>query len=158
MSQVFACEFPDDYWFDVERDVWMAQQPSGRVRLGMTDPAQTRAGKIVYVRAKSGKRCAVGKSIATIESAKWVGPFPAPFAGVVTAVNGEVLEDPNWINRDPYGRGWIVEVAAAADGWQGDAVRGEDAAGIYRQKLRDEGLTCMRCAPDAGEDIPTRGE
>lgn len=147
MSQVLACEFPDDYWFDVERDVWIKEMNAGCLKLGMTDPAQTRAGKVLHVRAKVGKTLEAGKNVATIESAKWVGPFPAPFAGTITAVNSAVLSDPNLINRDPYGEGWLVEMAPQNPAWQDGVVLGRNVADIYRVKLQAEGLTCMRCAP-----------
>lgn len=148
MSQVFACEFPDDLWFDVKRDVWIMRLPCGTLRLGMTDPAQTRAGKILHVRARGGKIVTAGKNVATIESAKWVGPFPAPVDGKVSRVNERVLADPNTINRDPYGEGWIAEIDPVSDRWpQDEFIPGSDVAPIYRIKLEEEGITCMRCAP-----------
>ncbi|MHB1612329.1 MAG: glycine cleavage system protein H [Sulfobacillus sp.] len=153
MSTVFACEFPDHLWFDVERDVWILALENGFLRLGMTDPAQTRSGKVLHVRARAGKTQPIGKSLATIESGKWVGPFPAPVAGTVVKVNQAVLADPNLINRDPYGAGWLVEIQPENPDWhRPDLVLGEDVAPLYQSKLKEAGLTCMRCAPLDGED------
>lgn len=153
MAYVFACELPDHLWFDVERDVWVEDLPDGTVRMGMTDPAQTRAGRILFVRARAGKRVAVGKSLATVESAKWVGPVPSPLAGTVTAVNPALVADPNVINRDPYGSGWLVELRLESPLGESGLLRAESAQAAYRQKLKAEGLTCMRCAdvPEAQE-------
>lgn len=153
MAFVFACELPDDVWFDVERDVWVKEDPDGVVHLGMTDPAQTRAGKILYVRARVGKKVQVGKSLATVESAKWVGPVPSPLDGEVIAANPEVLRDPNVINRDPYGA-WLVAFRPTSDVGQFGLLRGDAAVSAYRTKLQAEGLTCMRCAdlPEAMGD------
>ncbi|PSR35134.1 MAG: glycine cleavage system protein H [Sulfobacillus thermosulfidooxidans] len=158
MAQVFACEFPDVYWFDVERDVWVMPQPSGQLRMGMTDPAQTRAGKVLHVRAKTGKTVVEGQNLATIESAKWVGPFPAPCEGLVVAVNPIVMTDPNEINRDPYGQGWIVELQPSSDVWSSTLMTGPKAIDAYREKLRAEGLTCMRCVPPSDDLSPESEE
>nr|WP_243239387.1 glycine cleavage system protein H [Sulfobacillus harzensis] len=133
-------------WFDVEKDVWVEALPDGTVRMGMTDPAQTRAGRILFVRARVGKRVAVGKNLATVESAKWVGPVPSPLMGTVIEANAVVLGDPNVINRDPYGAGWLVTFRPEIPVEQSGLLRGAEAQAAYRQKLKAEGLTCMRCA------------
>lgn len=152
MAFVFACELPDDLWFDVERDVWVGDMGNGTVRMGMTDPAQTRAGRILYLRIRAGKAVVAGKSVATVESAKWVGPVPSPLAGTVVAANPEVLEDPNLVNRDPYGSGWLLEFHPADTAFdQSGLLKGDPAVRAYREKLKAEGLTCMRCAEPNGE-------
>lgn len=151
MAFVYACELPDHLWFDVERDVWVEELGDGLVRLGMTDPAQTRAGRILTLRLKAGKHLVVGKSVGTVESAKWVGPIPSPLAGVVVEVNPQVVKDPNTINRDPYGSGWLVTFRPEQSLQSYGLMRGKPAQEAYRQKLRAEGLTCMRCAPLAEE-------
>lgn len=148
MAFVYACELPDDLWFDVEKDVWVGANPDGTLRMGMTDPAQTRAGKILYLRIRAGKHITEGKSLATVESAKWVGPVPSPIGGTVLASNPEVMENPNLINQDPYGRGWMLTFQPGDTGSleaQG-LLRGEAAVNAYRVKLQAEGLTCIRCA------------
>lgn len=156
MAFVFACEFPDELWFDVERDVWIGELEEGLVRMGMTDPAQTRAGRILFVRARAGKHVESGKSLATVESAKWVGPVPSPLAGTVTEANQAVLADPNIINRDPYGAGWLVQFRPDGSWHDAGLFQGEAALAAYRLKLKSEGLTCMRCADqvEATESLP----
>jgi glycine cleavage system H protein len=156
---VYACELPDELWFDVERDVWVGELSSGTVRMGMTDPAQTRAGRILYLRIRAGRAVALGKSMATVESAKWVGPVPSPLEGTVVAANPDVLADPNLINRDPYGAGWLLEFRPADPVLaQSGLLRGEAAVSAYREKLKAEGLTCLRCAdPESGEEAPDPG-
>lgn len=154
MAHVFACELPENLWFDVQRDVWVLPLPDGTARVGMTDPAQTRAGRILHVRVRPGREVALGKSVASIESAKWVGPVPAPFAAAVMRGNSLLEADPGLINRDPYGDGWLAQLrpAAAAD-WGGfGLLTGEAAVDAYRQRLQAEKLHCVRCAdpsPDA---------
>ncbi|MDA8194320.1 MAG: glycine cleavage system protein H [Thermaerobacter sp.] len=150
MALVFACEVPDGLWFDVEQDVWIGPSPDGTVRMGMTDPAQTRAGRILQVRVRQGKTVRVGKSMATVESGKWVGPVPAPLAGTIVQANPDVLADPNLINRDPYGAGWLLAFLPEAPpgAWAELGLKfGEAAVAAYQAKLAAEKLTCLRCAP-----------
>ena len=51
-----------------------------------------------------------GKSIATVESSKWVGPVRTPAAGEIIAVNEKVEEDPSLINKSPYNDGWVARL------------------------------------------------
>jgi glycine cleavage system H protein len=152
MAFVFACEIPDNLWFHVEQDVWLGPEPGGTVRIGMTDPAQTRAGRLLHVRVRTGKRVEAGKSLATVESGKWVGPVPAPLAGVVVEANPLVEQDPSVINRDPYGEGWLLRFRPEADPslWPRFGLRfGAEAVAPYRERLAAENLTCLRCADPA---------
>lgn len=160
MAFVRACELPDHLAFQVEKDVWLERLDDGSVRLGMTDPAQTRAGKILHVRVRTGKEVMVGGGVASVESAKWVGPVPAPLPCRILAGNPIVLEDPNRINQDPYGDGWLLTlrpmVADAA--WaEFGIVQGDAAVDAYREKLRAENLTCVRCSPPDGSGDPRKG-
>ena len=54
------------------------------------------------------RRFDAGRSFATIESGKWVGPARAAFAGTVVAVNDALIRRPSLANRDPYGQGWML--------------------------------------------------
>ena len=78
----FGCVIPEDLLYDLERDVWVRRLENGEVECGMTDVAQTRCGRFVGVSWKHpGKQVKQGRPMAVIESAKWVGPFPAPVSG-----------------------------------------------------------------------------
>lgn len=136
----------------MDRDVWARLERDGTVTLGMTDPAQTRCGKVVSVRFKSvGRRVAIGQSLATIESAKWVGPFPAPLSGVIAANNEAGFKaDILAANRDPYGAGWLVRLQPAASEAEGARLlTGPAAAERYRARIDEHRITCMRCAEPA---------
>ena len=148
MTIYFGCDIPDDVWFDFERDLWVRFEGDGTATLGMTDTAQTRGGKLVNITFKKpGKIVAQGKSAATIESAKWVGPFPMPFSGEVVAVNEEAFKrDILVANRDPYGAGWLVRVRPTdLDAERGHLIRGEEALEKYKQRIVELGLKCYRC-------------
>ena len=144
-----GCEIPPDLWYDVPRDVWLRPEDDGTVVLGLTDPAQTRAGKVLHVLFKKvGRHIEAGQSAATIESAKWAGPFPTPVAGTVVQTNEEGFgADILIANRDPYGLGWLVRMEP--DSWEPEAiglVTGPLAVERYELRIDELGVSCLRCA------------
>jgi glycine cleavage system H protein len=144
----FGCVIPGDLLYDLDRDVWLRRLDSGEVECGMTDVAQTRCGRFVGVSWKPpGKQVKQGRPMAVIESAKWVGPFPAPLSGEITADNRTAFdEDVAVANRDPYGAGWLVRLRPADfDGESGHLVDGEAAFEYYRKIIEEEGIRCFRC-------------
>ena len=149
MAVFMGCDIPESLHYDVERDVWARFEPAGEVTLGMTDPAQSRCGRLVSVRFKRpGRRIARGQSLATIESAKWVGPFPAVLSGEIVATNEAAFRaDVLLANKDPYGAGWLVRLRPTdLEGERGGLVTGAEAFERYRARIRDLKLTCLRCA------------
>ncbi len=143
-----GCEIPEDLYYDVPRDVWVRHEDDGEVTLGMTDVAQTRSGKLAHILIKKvGRRLERGRSAATIESAKWAGPFPTPITGTIVANNQEAFRRDMLIaNRDPYGAGWIVRIAP--ERWEeesADLVTGAEAVDRYRERIEELGVHCYRC-------------
>ena len=148
MAVVRGCEVPEDLLYDLEREVWVRFLPDGTALLGMTDLAQTRCGRLVHLSVRApGRRVAQGRAVATVESAKWVGPFPAPFTLEVLEVNPAVARDPVTVNRDPYGEGWLVRVRPAGPPEErAHLVTGQEAVRAYLKKTEDLNLHCFRCA------------
>jgi glycine cleavage system H protein len=144
----FGCVVADDLLYDLGRDVWL--RPVGdEMVLGMTDVAQTRCGRFVGVSFKAvGRQVRQGRPLAVVESAKWVGPFPAPLSGEITAVNEAAFTaDVGVANRDPYGAGWLVRLRPSdleAEG--GHLVDGGTAFEHYRSVIEEEGIRCFRCS------------
>lgn len=95
-------------------------QVSGSVaRIGITDFAQDALGDIVFVQMPEvGSVVAAHDSFSEIESTKSVNDVYAPVSGVVSAVNEELSAEPELLNSDPYGRGWIceIEMSGGAEG------------------------------------------
>lgn len=144
-----GCELPDDLLYAVDKDVWARLEGDGTATLGMTDLAQTSCGKIVHVRFKAvGRQLARWGSAATIESAKWVGPFPTPFSGEVVATNAAgFARDVLVANKDPYGDGWLVKVRPSRlDEERRDLLSGEPARREYARRIDTADKTCYRCA------------
>lgn len=148
MSVYKACEIPDDLHYDVERDVWVRWVADGTVQMGMTDPAQARLGKLVNIRFKAmGRTLQRGQSVAILESAKWVGPFPTPLTGVLVAVNEAFHTDILLANKDPYGRGWLARLQPTRlEDERGYLLAGPAAINALQQRIDALGIHCIRCA------------
>ncbi len=126
----------------------MRLDDDGCVTLGMVDPAQAQCGKFVHVRFKTvGRQLHRGQSAATIESAKWVGPFPTPLTGEIVATNAAGFQqDILLANKDPYGAGWLVRLRPSEMEQERHALLAQEAAfARYQEKLTARNLHCIRC-------------
>jgi len=111
MPTVRGCNLPDDLLYDVENNIWYRENADGTVTLGMTAVAAAMAGQLVAFTAKKvGRSVDAGKSCATIESGKWVGPAKIAFDAEVAEVNDALTANPKLANADPYGEGWMTKV------------------------------------------------
>ena len=149
--QVHAgCAIPEEYLYDLEYNNWARIEPDGSVRLGMTDVAQTLCGKLVSVtfQKRPGDRVKRGRTLAVIESAKWVGPFRASLSGEVTEINEAAFrQDPLIANRDPYGEGWLFALRPTAlEAERDDLLDGLDAFPVLRDRIERDEIRCYRCA------------
>jgi glycine cleavage system H protein len=103
---------PDDLRYSTEHE-WVRVDGS-RVRVGITDYAQDALGDIVYVELPTvGAAVEAGGPLGEVESTKSVSEIYAPVAGTVTARNDSLSANPEQINQDPYGDGWICELELA---------------------------------------------
>lgn len=128
--------------------MWLRILDDGIVEMGMTDVAQTMAGSIIHCRPKKvGKKIKAGKSVATVESGKWVGPVKSPLTGIITERNGLAEGDATILNRSPYNEGWIVRIEPADyDGEKGSLVNGDEAASGYEEYMSEKDLAeCIHC-------------
>jgi len=143
----YACDIPEDLYYDIERDVWI--RFDGEVAtLGMTDVAQTRCGKFAAISFRDvGKKVSQGKTLATVESAKWVGPFPAPFSCEIVETNEEgFAKNILLANKEPYTDGWIVKVRPLdLESERDHLVTGEKAFEKYKERIQDLKVNCLRC-------------
>jgi glycine cleavage system H protein len=142
MATVRGCNMPDDLLYDVENHIWFKEQGDGNVKLGMTTVATAMAGQLVaFTPKKVGKPVQAGKSCATVESGKWVGPAKSAAAGEIVAVNEDLVNKPSLANEDPYGTGWLIilkpEDWAAA---KATLTPGTAVAGPYEAKMAADGF------------------
>ena len=143
----YACDIPEDLYYDIERDVWIRFEGDLAV-LGMTDVAQTRCGKFAAISFRDvGKKVVQGKTLATIESAKWVGPFPAPFSCEIVEVNKDgFAKDILLANKEPYKLGWLVKVQPSnLENERSHLVTGEEAVEKYKERIQELKVNCLRC-------------
>ena len=94
------------------------------------------AGQLVaFTAKKAGKTVGAGKSCATIESGKWVGPAKLAFDSEIVAVNDDLTATPKLANSDTYGAGWMVKVKPADAGAVSALTKGADVAAPYEAKM-----------------------
>jgi glycine cleavage system H protein len=144
MSDVRGCQIPEDRYYWIEKHVWVRDEGGDLLTLGITDPAQHLAAKVVAVTAKrAGKEVERGQSVATVESGKWVGPVPTPVNGQIEEVNPALAGQPTLVNSDPYGAGWIVKLRATVWSVQrAELVTGTHAVEEYRAFMEEQGISC----------------
>ena len=107
-------ELPGDLKYTEEHE-WLRREEDGSVTVGITDHAQAALGDLVYVELPEvGQDVDVGGEMAVVESVKAASDVYAPVGGSVVAVNEELGDDPEKINADPYGDGWIVRLKPEA--------------------------------------------
>ena len=142
-----ACDIPEDLYYDIERDVWIRFEGEYAI-LGMTDIAQTRCGKFAALSFRDvGKKVAQGRALVTVESAKWVGAFPAPFSCEIVATNEDGFANNILLaNQQPYSDGWLVRVHPTdLENERGHLVTGSEAAEKYKTRIQDLKVNCLRC-------------
>jgi glycine cleavage system H protein len=119
---------PDDLKYTREHE-WV-RVSGGTARIGITDFAADALGDIVFVTLpEAGSSVTAGESFGEVESTKSVSDVYAPVAGTVVRRNEALDDQPELVNSDPYGEGWMVEIELSDPG----AVDGLMDAGAYRE-------------------------
>jgi glycine cleavage system H protein len=123
-------DVPEDLRYSTDHE-W-ARRVDGRIRVGITDFAQDALGDVVFVDLPTeGKVVEAGGMLGEVESTKSVSEIYAPVAGEVVAVNSSLADSPERLNADPYGDGWICDIAPSDP----DSVNGLLDSGGYRQLI-----------------------
>ena len=104
---------PDELRYSSEHEWARRVDDSSKVRIGITDFAQDALGDVVYVDLPAvGTRVDAAEAVGELESTKSVSEMYAPVGGVVVAVNEALADNPQLLNEDPYGEGWLIEIEA----------------------------------------------
>lgn len=142
MATVRGCNLPDDLFYDVANNIWYRDNGDGTLTLGMTSVASAMAGQLVaFTPKKAGRAVQAGKSCATIESGKWVGPAKIAFDAEVVEVNDALIANPKLANADPYGAGWLAKVRPGdAATTKTHLVAGTAVAAPYEAKMAADGF------------------
>jgi glycine cleavage system H protein len=108
-------ELPGDLQYTDDHE-WLRREDDGTVTIGITDHAQSALGDLVYVELPEvDQEVDSGGDMAVVESVKAASDVYAPISGTVVAVNEALSDDPEIINSDPYGDGWIVKLQPGDD-------------------------------------------
>jgi len=103
-------EIPADLYYTEEHE-WVQRTGDDTVRVGITDYAQSALGDVVFVQLPDlGADVSAGESFGEVESTKSVSDLYAPVSAKVVAVNADLEANPQLVNSDPYGEGWLVDL------------------------------------------------
>lgn len=107
--------YPEDLQYTAEHE-WVRPAGAEVVRVGITAYAQDALGDVVYVSLpEPGSEVTAGQPVGEVESTKSVSDVYAPVTGTVVARNGQLEDQPDLVNSDPYGEGWMVEISCPAE-------------------------------------------
>ena len=106
---------PAEFKYTKEHE-WIQEISATKFRIGITDYAQSALGDIVYIQLpKNGSSVKANSVCGEVESTKSVSEIYAPITGKVVLVNEKLESNPETINADPYGAGWIAEIEISTD-------------------------------------------
>tara|TARA_S200000501_G_scaffold190210_1_gene179065 strand:- start:52226 stop:52603 length:378 start_codon:yes stop_codon:yes gene_type:complete len=92
----------DHEWIDINKSM---------ATIGITDFAQSQLGDIIFVEFPAvGEKLLQGSTFGEIEAVKTVSELYAPISGEVISINEDIERNPNFINSDPYGKGWLIKM------------------------------------------------
>lgn len=104
-------KFPDTLRYTKEHE-WIRLEDDGTtVTIGITAFAQSELGDIIFVEVETvGESLAKGDVFGTVEAVKAVSDLFMPISGTVLALNEDLEDNPEFVNADPYGEGWMIKV------------------------------------------------
>lgn len=115
---------------------WLRTLADGTIEIGITDHAQHALGDLVFVEVpEAGRGVKAGEPCAVVESVKAASDVYSPVTGDVVAGNPELASEPEIINTDAYGEGWLMRVRPAAGGETAPLL----SAAEYQKLLQEEG-------------------
>lgn len=121
--------FPSNLKYTKEHE-WILVEGT-KAKIGITDFAQKELGDIVYLDINTqGKKVAQNEIFGTIEAVKTVSDLYMPVTGTILGINAALDNDPQLVNTDPYGEGWMVEIEIADEGELAGLLSSEQYAAI----------------------------
>ncbi|HON70003.1 MAG TPA: glycine cleavage system protein GcvH [Tenuifilum sp.] len=113
---------------------WIKDEGNGIATVGVTDFAQTQLGDIVFIEIETqGETLAREEVFGTIEAVKTVSDMFMPVSGEVVEVNPKVTEQPDIVNKDPYGEGWMIKIKMSNPAEMNDLLNAEQYKGIINE-------------------------
>lgn len=113
---------------------WIKDEGNGMATVGVTDFAQSQLGDIVFIEIETqGETLAKEEVFGTIEAVKTVSDMFMPVGGEVVEVNPKVTEQPDIVNKDPYGEGWMIKIKMSNPAEMNDLLNAEQYKGIINE-------------------------
>ncbi len=129
----YVMEFPKELFY-TESHEWVREE-GNRVTVGLTDYAQSQLKDIVYVEIpETGSNFKKGDSIGVVESVKAVADVYSPITGKVVDANFTLKDHPQFVNEDPYGKGWLVKMEIQ----EREELKGLLSSNAYQGSLPEE--------------------
>lgn len=122
MNRVSGLEFPGELYYEASQHLWVQRETGNpmAVIVGVDRLGLESLGELAYASLKpSGSRVDRGEPLGTLEAAKMTTDVASPLSGRIVERNEAVLRDPLLVNRDPYGRGWLVRIEPAS--WESES-------------------------------------
>ena len=126
--------YPEELRYGKDHE-WVKDEGNGRVRIGITHYAQQELGDVVFVELPEPETTVEkDDGFAVVESVKAVSDIYAPVAGTIVEANTELETNPELINEDPYGKGWIAVIAMSDKSQLDDLM----TASEYREHIGED--------------------
>ncbi len=148
--RIDSCEFPDELLYEPDGLVWVRLEPGGDLVLGITSLHAALAGRLTRVEGRPvGLEYERGKSVGTLESARYFGSIRTPVRGRLLSVNEDVISTPRRLSERPYVEGWFARLRPAD--WDRDRDTVKPAAQL-RETLASQiaalRVHCFAAVPD----------
>ena len=136
MAEIKGYNMPDELYYHEEHS-W-ARLDGTKVTVGMTDFFQKEAGDIVFVDLPDEEdEVSQGEVCGKIQSRKWIGNLVAPVSGEIAEINEDLEDDPDMINSDPYGQGWILVIEAGdLNSELQNLIQGDDVVAYLEKEIK----------------------
>ncbi len=129
---------PKEYKYTKEHE-WICPGPENKGKMGLTNYAQTQLGDIVFLDLPApGTQVKQFQKMGEVESVKAVSDIFSPVSGQVLEVNQTAIDEPQLVNQDPYGAGWLVRIEFSKTS-ELDALMNSDEYDEFEAKAQEEG-------------------
>lgn len=137
MNRTTVSDVPADLHYTADHE-WVRRTGDNTVRVGITDFAQSSLGDVVFVQLpEAGGAITAGEAFGEVESTKSVSDLYAPLSATVADVNGDLEANPQLVNSEPYGGGWLLDLRAEDSASLDAALTGLMDAEAYRGTLTE---------------------
>jgi len=142
------CEFPDDLLYDLDQWTW-GKLSDDILRLGVTSLISWSFGTLTTVIfKKEGTSVTKGDVIGSLEGSRHFNVIKSPVSGTLIAVNSRLASEPELLNKDPYGNGWVADIKISDNAEVSHLAKLPGASEAIAHQLRERHIRCFAAYPD----------